>query len=84
MELDWDIVGRLNDLPPQDKIDTLHDLLTIGELPDSIRKDLQVILSNHIITEYLNTKYPIVPEVKEKRKRAPRVKKPVADVPVVE
>lgn len=79
LELDYDILARLNELSSQDKVDAIHDLLAIGEIHDDIRKDLQIILSNHIIQEYLDTKYPVIPVVKEKKKRAPRVKKPIVD-----
>ena len=76
----WETISRLFELSSQDRLDALHDLLTVNELHEDIRKELQVLLSNHLITDYLDTKFP--EPVKEKRKRTPRVKKPVADAPL--
>ena len=45
----WETISRLFDLSSQDRLDALHDLLTVNELHEDIRKELQVLLSNHLI-----------------------------------
>ena len=83
--LDWEITGRLTSMPPKDMVDAIHDILTIRQLGDGIRKDLQNILSNHIVKEYMDERYP-EPVEEKKPKRAPRKKKVASlgnEIPII-
>lgn len=71
----YDLIDQLK--TAQEKKDVIHDLLTIDGIHEEIRDELRGILSNIMIKEYMDEKYPS--PVKEKKKRAPRVKKPITD-----
>ena len=74
----FDVIEKLKS--PQEKIDIIHDLLTIEGIHEDIRDELRGILSNILIKKHMDEKYPR--PVKEKKPRATRKKKITDDVPL--
>lgn len=64
----------------QEKLDILHELLAMDGVPEIVRDELRNFVGNILIQDHLELKYPV--PGKEKKPRAPRKKKLIADVPL--
>ena len=82
ISLGYDLQNHIQKLAVQTRIDCIHDILTMDNIPMEIRDELRGILANTLIEQLLEDKYQIVKETVKKPKQ-PRKKKTIENAPVV-
>lgn len=73
ISLGYDLQNHIQKLAVQTRIDCIHDILTMDNIPIEIRDELRGILANTLIEQLLDDKYQIVKETVKKPKQ-PRKK----------
>ncbi len=79
ISLGYDLQNHIQKLAVQTRIDCVHDILTMDNIPIEIRDELKGILANTLIEQLLDDKYQIVKETEKK----PRKKKSIENALVV-
>lgn len=91
ISLGYDLQNHIQKLAVQTRIDCIHDILTMDNIPMEIRDELRGILANTLIEQLLDDKYQIVKKPRVQRKKAgaagglgasPRAKHPTPEVPL--
>ena len=69
ISLGYDLQNHIEKLAVQTRIDCIHDILTMDNIPIEIRDELKGILANTLIEQLLDDKYQIVKKPRVQRKK---------------
>ena len=82
ISLGYDLQNHIEKLAVQTRIDCIHDILTMDNIPIEIRDELKGILANTLIEQLLDDKYQIVKEIVKKPRVQRKKKNVTSDVDV--